>query len=182
MPKNPIISHSAKIKICTFSNLRLRPSGWPRHPHTHTHTHTKQVKTICMELFWDHFKSTFDLRKRKLTMLAFKTNLAHPHANLNWAQFQKAQVTPYKTRYAFSCLPPGQHWWFQSRASLGIARVQLCLLLLMMKINIYWWIQQSPVGADRNRCGGGVLILISKIFIHKSFLEVTMNWNYSLYQ
>ena len=28
--------------------------------------------------------------------------------NQNWAQFQKAQLTPYKTMYAFSCSPPGQ--------------------------------------------------------------------------
>ena len=67
-----------------------------------------------------------------LAMLAVKKNTTHLHlvsypdpplgvlkgglgmrltstqTNQNWAQFQKAQLTPYKTRYAFSRLPPGQ--------------------------------------------------------------------------
>jgi len=39
----------------------------------------------------------------------------------------------------------------------------------------------NTVRTYRNRHGGGVLIFISKFLHIKSFLEVTMDWNYSLY-
>jgi len=49
-------------------------------------------------------KFKFDLKNTNLDMLAFKQNRT---------QFQKAQLTPFKTRYAFSRSPLGQELWLQ---------------------------------------------------------------------
>ena len=65
-----------------------------------------------MGLSWDHFNSSLRTKthiwpqQQYFACADFQENLTHLHSN--WAQFQKAQLTPYKTMYAFSRSPPGQ--------------------------------------------------------------------------
>ena len=44
-------------------------------------TSSTQVKTLHMDLCWDYFHSSLQAKNSKLTMLAFKKNLTHPHSN-----------------------------------------------------------------------------------------------------
>ena len=54
------------------------------HPHSDhiINTHTKQVKTLCMDLSWDHFNSSLQAKThiwpQILAVLAFKKNLTSP--------------------------------------------------------------------------------------------------------
>ena len=75
------------------------------------------VKTVRMDLSWDHFNSslqakhTFDLKNSNFGYAGFQEKFDTPplkQTKTAWAQFQKNQLTPYKTRYAFSRSPPGQ--------------------------------------------------------------------------
>ena len=96
MPKKKsIFSPSAKIKICTFSKTKWK----------------------LYNLSWDHFNSSLyiymlntHLTSKTTIWLHWLWKIQHTltQTNQNWAQFQKAQLTPYKTRYAFSSSPPGQ--------------------------------------------------------------------------
>ena len=77
---------SPSAKICTFSKS-------DHIIHTHTHKTSEDLHTVYRP------KHTVNLK-----------NSQHipTQTNWNWAQFQKVQLIPYKTRYAFSCSPPGQ--------------------------------------------------------------------------
>ena len=77
---------SPSAKICTFSKS-------DHIIHTHTHKTSEDLHTVYRP------KHTVNLK-----------NSQHipTQTNWNWAQFQKVRLIPYKTRYAFSCSPPGQ--------------------------------------------------------------------------
>ena len=50
----------------------------------------------------DQFQSTApNSQLSDLAMLAFKKKQTHIHSNQRNLQFQKAQLTPYKTRHVF---------------------------------------------------------------------------------
>ena len=69
-----------------------------------------------MDLSWDHFNSSLQAKthiwpqKQQfwLGWLSRKIRHTSTQTNQNWTQFQKAQLTPYETMYAFSRSPPGQ--------------------------------------------------------------------------
>ena len=69
-----------------------------------------------MDLSWDHFNSSLQAKthiwpqKQSFWLCWFSRKIWHTstQTNQNWAQFQKAQLTPYKTMYAFSRSPPAR--------------------------------------------------------------------------
>ena len=102
MSKNSIFSHSATLS-------KAPPPVWPHY----LHTHTKQVKTLHMDLSWNHFNSSLQAKgyiwpQFWLCWLSRKIWHTSTQTKQNWAQFQKAQLALYKTRYAFCRSPPGQ--------------------------------------------------------------------------
>ena len=69
-----------------------------------------------MDLSWDHFNFSLQAKthiwpqKQQFGYVGFQDKIRHNPTltNQNRVQFQKAQLIPYKTRYAFSHSPPGQ--------------------------------------------------------------------------
>ena len=79
--KNSIFSPSAKVKICTLQGS--------------TPSLTKQVKTLWMDLFWNHFNSSLRGKTHidlKSSNLPFKKNSTHHHSNP--AHLQARQLCP----------------------------------------------------------------------------------------
>ena len=112
MPKkNSIFSPSAEIKICTLSKGLTTSS-------THTHTHTHKTSENFMYGFvmgplqFQTISQNTHLTSKTAIWLCWLSrkidSYTHTQTNQNWFQFQKAQLIPYKTRYAFSFLTPGQ--------------------------------------------------------------------------
>ena len=142
MPKNPIISHSAKIKICTLSNLRLRPSGWPRHQHTHTHTQNKWKPYV-----WSCFGTTSNppLTSENANWLCWLSRQIWHIPMQTWTEpsYRKLKSPPTKLGMLFSAY---------LQASIGGSRPGQAYALpgfncayCFLWWNIYWWIQQSAV-------------------------------------
>ena len=79
--KNSIFSPSAKVKICTLQGS--------------TPSLTKQVKTLWMDLFWNHFNSSLQGKTHidlKSSNLPFKKNSTHHHSNP--AHLQARELCP----------------------------------------------------------------------------------------
>ena len=68
-----------------------------------THTQNKWKFTYSLQA-----KQNTHLTSKAAIWFSWKIQHTRTQTNWNWAQFQKAQLIPYKTRYAFSCSPPGQ--------------------------------------------------------------------------
>ena len=98
--KNLNFSSSAKIKICTLS--KAPPPVWPHHQHTHKLSKKLTYRFVLGSL---QFQSPGQ-NTHLFACAGFQDTLLE--TNQNWAQFQKARLTPYKTMYAFSHSPPGQ--------------------------------------------------------------------------
>ena len=73
-----------------------------------------QNKTLGMGLSWDHFTSSLHTKThiwpQKLGYVGFQEKFDTPLLKPAKTEpcFQKSQLILYKTRYAFSCSPPGQ--------------------------------------------------------------------------
>ena len=107
--KNLIFSSSAKIKIYTLS--KAPSSTPPHHPHQHKTSENFTYGFVLGPLQFQSTGQNTHLTSKTaiwLCWLSRKTQHTHSQNNQNWFQFQKAQLIPYKTRYAFSFLTPGQ--------------------------------------------------------------------------
>ena len=82
---------------------------------TTSSTHTKQVKTLHMDLFWDHFNSSLQAKthiwpqKQQFGYVAFHEKFDTPQSNKSSVSpVSESSTHPLEIKYAFSHSPPGQ--------------------------------------------------------------------------
>ena len=103
----PIFSPSATIKICTLS--KAPPSVWPHHQHTHKTSENLRYWFVLGPFQFQSRGQNIPLTSKSAIWLCWLSRKSW-HTPLKPAKtepsFPKAQLTPYETRYAFSCSPP----------------------------------------------------------------------------
>ena len=124
-----------KINFCTPS--KAPPIIWPHCEHTDKTTH-KISEKFMYGFVLHYFNSsllTFDIENSNLAILTFSQY---------WAQFQKAELTPYNTRCAFFYSPLGQGAMSTNLLTVITSRLELGYLPTSTTTGKGYKAKQSP--------------------------------------